>query len=226
MNGGAAIFVKTPGLSPVKTRLAAALGAAEAEAWYRLAADAVAAVLARVPGVTVYWAVAEPHGSGAAQWPGLPVLPQGEGELGARMGRVHAELLARHDFALLLGADTPQLDARLLMEAARWLNSPAARVVMGPARDGGFWLLGANRQPATEAWLHAPCGRSDTASGFRAAFDELGAWLLLPELTDVDEAGDLGAMLGELGHAASLLPEQSRMAEWTRVALAQRQLLR
>jgi uncharacterized protein len=218
MNGGAAIFVKTPGLSPVKTRLAAGLGTAEAEAWYRLAAAAVAAVLAEVPGVTAYWAVAEPPDSRASPWPGLPVLQQGEGELGERMGRVHAELLARHDFALLLGADTPQLEARLLMNAARWLDDPAPRVVMGPARDGGFWLLGANRQPAAEAWLRAPCGRPETASGFRAAFDELGAWQLLPVLTDVDEACDLGPMLAELEHAGTLLPEQSRVAEWTRAA--------
>jgi uncharacterized protein len=220
MNGGAAIFVKTPGLSPVKTRLAAGLGTAEAEAWYRLAASAVAAVLATVHGVTAYWAVAEPLESAAAAWPGLPVLHQGEGELGERMGRLHAELLARHDFALLLGADTPQVDARLLVDAARWVDDSAPRVVMGPARDGGFWLLGANRQPAPEAWLHAPCGRSDTASGFRVALGPLGEWQTLPMLTDVDEADDLGPMLAEFERLVTPLPEQSRMAEWTRAARA------
>jgi uncharacterized protein len=219
MNGGAAILVKTPGLSPLKTRLAAALGRAAAEQWHRLAAEAVAAVLARVPGLTPYWAVAEPAARASGAWSGLPLLEQGDGVLGARMGRVHATLLRRHDFALLLGADTPQLDPEWLVAAAYWLADAEARLVMGPAHDGGFWLLGANRSPAPDDWLDAPCGRDDTARGFRTAMERHGAWRLLPRLTDVDEAHDLEAMLAELAALPQPLPEQVRLAEWTRAAI-------
>ncbi|HEV8692715.1 MAG TPA: hypothetical protein VGQ93_00795, partial [Lysobacter sp.] len=63
MTVGLAIFVKTPGYSPVKTRLAADCGRAYAEAWYRRAAAAVASVAkiaADREGIAVYWAVAEP----------------------------------------------------------------------------------------------------------------------------------------------------------------------
>jgi uncharacterized protein len=220
MSGGAAIFVKTPGLSPLKTRLAAGLGTPAAEAWYRLAAGAVAAVLSRVGGVRPYWAVAEPAASAGGAWPDLPLLEQGEGELGARMGRVHAALLERHDFALLLGADTPQLDPTMLVEATDWLSADEPRFVMGPARDGGFWLLGANRNPDPADWLRSPCGTRDTARGFRAAMARHGAWHCLPELTDVDEAGDLEPMLAELAALAHPLPEQARLAGWTRATLA------
>lgn len=216
MNGAAAIFVKTPGLSPLKTRLAAGIGQAAAEHWYRLAADAVAEALARVPGLTACWAVAEPVASAASAWPGLPLIGQGEGELGERMGRVHAALLERHDFVLLLGADTPQLEPAHLVEAVSWLDSGEPRLVMGPARDGGFWLLGANRDPAPADWLRAPCGRADTACGFRVAMARHGAWRLLPELTDVDEAQDLDAMLAEVGSLEHPLPAQLRLAAWTR----------
>lgn len=216
MNGAAAIFVKTPGLSPLKTRLAAGIGQAAAEHWYRLAADAVAEALARVPGLTACWAVAEPVASAASVWPGLPLIGQGEGELGERMGRVHAALLERHDFVLLLGADTPQLEPAHLVEAVSWLDSGEPRLVMGPARDGGFWLLGANRDPAPADWLRAPCGRADTACGFRVAMARHGAWRLLPELTDVDEAQDLDAMLAEVGSLEHPLPAQLRLAAWTR----------
>lgn len=216
MNGAAAIFVKTPGLSPLKTRLAAGIGQAAAEHWYRLAAEAVAEVLAWVPGLTAYWAVAEPVASAAPAWPGLPPIGQGEGELGERMGRVHAALLERHDFVLLLGADTPQLEPARLAEAAGWLDSGEPRLAMGPARDGGFWLLGANRDPAPGDWLHSPCGRADTARGFRDAMTHLGDWRLLPELTDVDEVQDLDAMLAELGSLEHPLPAQLRLAAWTR----------
>ena len=219
MNGGAAVFVKTPGLSPLKTRLAAGLGTSAAEAWYRLAADTVAAVLSRVPGVSGYWAVAEPVARSAGAWPGMPLLEQGEGELGARMGRVHAALLERHHFALLLGADTPQLDPVWLIEAAEWLAADKPRLVMGAARDGGFWLLGANRNPEPDDWLRSPCGTSDTARGFRAALGRHGAWLHLPELTDVDEVRDLEPMLAELAALDRPLPAQARLADWTRAAL-------
>jgi len=219
MSGGAAVFVKTPGLSPLKTRLAVGLGTPAAEAWYRLAADAVAAVLSHVPGVSGYWAVAEPVASAAGAWPDLPLLEQGEGELGARMGRVHAALLERHDFALLLGADVPQIDPDWLLEAADWLAADVPRLVMGPARDGGFWLLGANRNPEVEDWLRSPCGTPDTARGFRAALERHGAWLDLPELTDVDEMRDLEPMLAELAALERPLHAQARLAAWTRAAL-------
>jgi uncharacterized protein len=219
MTGGAAIFVKTPGRSPVKTRLATGLGTGPAKAWYELAAAAVAAVATRVAGLTAYWAIAEEPADEPPCWRGLPVLQQGEGELGARMARVHAALLARHDYALLLGADTPQLDPAVISAAAEWLSSSAPRVVMGPARDGGFWLLGANRQPPLADWLGTACGRADTARGFLAAMAPHGSWRLLEELTDVDRADDLAPMLAELARLAAPLPEQQRMADWTRAAL-------
>jgi len=221
VSGGAAIFVKTPGLSPVKTRLAAGIGAAAAEAWYRRAATAVAAALQEVPGLASYWALAEPLDDAAPAWPGLPQLEQGAGELGERMGRVHAALLERHDYALLVGADAPQLDPAQLELAAAWLSGEEARLAMGPASDGGFWLLGANRHPAPEDWMRSPCGRAGTAQGFRDAMARHGEWRLLQPLTDVDEARDLDPMLLELSRLARPLPEQRALADWTR-ALAPR----
>lgn len=219
MNGGVAILVKTPGLSPVKTRLAAGLGTAAAERWHRLAAAAVAEIVSGIPGLTAYWAVAEPPAQAAGAWPDLPLLEQGEGELGERMGRVHAALLAQHDFALLLGADTPQLDARHLADAAAWLDAAEPRLAMGPASDGGFWLLGANRNPEPADWTSSPCGRDDTGRGFRTAMARHGQWCLLPVLTDVDEPADLAAMLAEMALLKRSSPAQARLAEWSRAAL-------
>lgn len=220
MTGGLAILVKTPGHSPVKTRLAAGLGEAFAAQWHWRAARTVAAVAGTIPAVQCYWAVAEAAAMVAPDWPGLPLVEQGEGELGERMGRVHAALLERHDFALLLGADTPQLGAAVLAEACAWLASGESRCAMGRAPDGGFWLLGANRCAAPADWLNAPCGRNDTARGFLSAMRHLGAWHMLPWLTDVDEPGDLAAMLVEVERLASPHPAQRELARWTRAALA------
>jgi uncharacterized protein len=221
MTGAAAIFVKTPGMSPLKTRLAAGLGKAAAEHWYELAAHAVAAVLAEVPEIVAYWAVAEEPAASAAQaWTGLPVVAQGKGPLGTRMGRVHTALLQRHDFVLLLGADTPQLDPAQLADAVEWLSADAPRLAMGPARDGGFWLLGANRAPEASDWVRAPCGEAGTARGFQQAMARHGEWRLLAPLTDVDAVTDLGPMLAELALLDCPSAEQLRLAEWSRGVLA------
>jgi uncharacterized protein len=219
MSGGVAIFVKTPGVSPLKTRLAAGIGRAAAEQWYRLAADAVASAASIIPGLSAYWAVAERAAVEADAWAGLEVIEQSAGELGARMGHIHDALMDRHDFALLLGADTPQLSPAILAEATEWLASDEPRLVMGPARDGGFWLLGSNRRPHPGDWVAAPCGRPDTAAGFQEAMHRHGAWRTLPMLTDVDEAGDLALMLAELDRLAAPSPQQQRLSAWTRSIL-------
>lgn len=221
MTGGAAIFVKTPGHSPLKTRLAEGIGAAAASEFHRLAAATVAATLGSLRGVVAYWAVAEATPEALGNWRGLPCLAQGEGALGERMRHVHERLLAQHSFALLLGADTPQLDPRSLAQAVAWLSDPEPRLVMGAARDGGFWLLGANITPAPADWLEAACGQPDTAAGFRAAMNRHGRWLELETLTDVDRAGDLPAMLSEFERLPRRLPAQARLVAWAR-ALAPR----
>lgn len=220
MNGGVAIFVKTPGLSPVKTRLAVGLGPEHAARWHRLAAAAVASVAGNLPGLRAYWAIAEPGPEAHDAWPGLPRLAQGEGPLGVRMGRVHAELLARHDFALLLGVDTPQLDPLDLGIAMDWLAADVPRMVMGRAQDGGFWLLGGNRQPSAAAWTQAPCGQPDTAAGYREAMASMGAWREIALLTDVDEFADLATMLGEMARLRQPTVAQQRLARWSRAAIA------
>jgi glycosyltransferase A (GT-A) superfamily protein (DUF2064 family) len=203
-------------LSPLKTRLAATIGVPAATRWYCLAAQATAAALRRAGLPDIYWAVAEPPAAVGNAWPGLPLLAQGAGGLGERMGRVHAQLAQRHGFGLLLGADAPQLDPGLLLHAARWLADARPRLVMGPASDGGFWCIGANRVLPPAAWTQAPCSQADTAAGFRAAMAGHGAWLELPTLTDVDMAGDLAPMLAEMERLEDPLPEQRALADASR----------
>lgn len=227
MSGALAIFVKTPGRSAVKSRLAAACGEAPARQWYRHAAAAVASVALRAReahGLVAYWAVAE---AGAEQdWPGLPTLPQGDGDLGARMAHVHAALVARHGFGLLVGADAPQLTAESLGEAAAWLGRaaspandvamPTPRLVLGPASDGGFWLFGANRAIPVDAWTRVPYSDAATACTLRQSMQAFGAWKTLGELTDVDHAEDLPVVQQALDALPDPTAEQRALAQWMR----------
>lgn len=215
MSGALAIFVRTPGEAPVKTRLTAGCGERYALEWYRLAAAAVASV-ARVAqaryGVHCYWAV---DGTADA-WSEFPAIAQGQGGLGERMARVHAELVDRHGFGLLLGADTPQLNVELLAEAARWLTAPVSRLALGPAADGGFWLFGGNVVLPTRAWTTVRYSEADTARELMRSMNGLGEWGTLKTLSDADVADDLAAVLEALEQLTDPTTEQRMLARWMR----------
>lgn len=217
MPAAIAIFVKTPGHSRVKTRLAAVCGKAYAKHWHTLAAAAVASVVKQAAercSCEAYWAVAEKEAIDA--WPGLPVLLQGEDGLGTRMARVQQQLVARHGGGILLGADAPQLDADLLTTAIEWLDAQLPRFALGPADDGGFWLFGGNRAPSTSLWESVRYSVADTAQALHRAMQSLGEWRVLPPLTDVDTAHDLAAVAGALDALPRATVAQQALRDWMR----------
>lgn len=217
MSGAIAIFVKTPGHSPVKTRLAATTGRGFAEAWHGRAAAAVAAVVRDAGehgGITPYWAVAERAALAGGGWSGFAGIAQGDGTLGARMAHVHRTLTERHGFAILLGADAPQLRTSEVLDAIAWLSDSRARLALGPARDGGFWLFGGNRVVPEAVWTTVTYSRADTCDAFRAALADHGEWRQGAVLTDLDRGEDLPAVLAELAALPAPLPEQAALTEW------------
>lgn len=217
---GLAIFVKTPGHSPLKTRLATGIGSDAAREFHLLAATAVAAVArvtcARHAGLVACWAVAERDALDDPHWRSLPRIAQGGGDLGARMQRVCDALQRRHGRALLLGADTPQLRPDDLLVALRALDAQAH--VIGPSSDGGFWLFGTRGGVPAAAWADTPWSQADTAQRFMAALGKAGEQhaTRLRELRDVDTAADLVPLLDALDELADPLPEQTRLAQWLR----------
>ncbi|MBO0806602.1 MAG: DUF2064 domain-containing protein, partial [Nocardiopsaceae bacterium] len=88
--------------------------------------------------------------------------------------------------AVLIGMDTPQVTPSLLTAAAAPLVAGEADAVLGPAADGGFWLLGL-RRPDASLISGVPMSVPDTG---RIQLQRLtGAGLrvrTVPELTDVD----------------------------------------
>lgn len=216
MSCAVAIFVKTPGHSPVKSRLWPDLGRANAERLHCASAAAVGSVVTRAGAdgaISGYWATAESIELVAAAWPGLAHIAQGEGGLGLRMATVYRALQARHGAAILIGADTPQLDAGLLRQAAGWLQSPRARLVIGPACDGGFWLFGGNRELPESDWTGVDYSKPTTAMDFTAAMDGQGDWLELDALRDIDVLADIDPVRQQLAALNDPTPEQARLTQ-------------
>lgn len=191
MSVAVAVFVKTPALSPVKTRLAAAIGPEAALALYRASIDCVCAAV-DASALSPYWAVAE--AGGATHWSEWPVLLQPEGDLGARMRGVYQQLIQRHPAVLLVGADVPALSADLLGAAAAGLQG-AGRRVIAPARDGGFVLFGANVDLGQAPWSAVDYGSPGTAAAFLAQVGADLPLLRLPEQQDLDTLDDLRALI-------------------------------
>jgi len=112
---------------------------------------------------------------------------------------VQGVLACGHGGACVLNADSPNLPTSRLMEAARILARDEDRVVLGPAEDGGYYLLGMKR---AHAGLFAGIDWSTdrVADQTRARAAELGLPVieLLPWY-DVDEPATLRRLLRELG---------------------------
>lgn len=191
MSVGIAVFVKTSALTPVKTRLAAALGPEVAREVYRASVACVrdsVSEATRLVALQPYWAVAEPEG--VAAWGEWPLLVQPDGDLGTRMAGIYRALRQRHRGALLVGADAPALTPWLIGAAVNALGGNPARVI-APADDGGFVLFGGNSDLDAGDWSGVPYGAADTAARFIAA---VGPGLPLTRLDvqqDLDTVDDL-----------------------------------
>jgi hypothetical protein len=187
-----AVFARWPEPGRVKTRLTPALPAALACDLYRaMLGDALAAAMsAAADTLALYWSDAPADRSEVAVPAPFEVRDQQGADLGARLERAFAGLLRTPgDRAVIIGADCPDLDAVALRRAFERLA--VHDLVLGPARDGGYTLIGL-RHPAPElfhgvAWS-TPGVLGQTLA--RAATLGLGVAQLDP-LDDLDTPADL-----------------------------------
>jgi uncharacterized protein len=219
-----AIWVKTPELSPVKTRLASALGQTLAVALYEDCVSAtaeVAGAAARLhPALQPLWAVAEVEALQSPRWQTLPGIDQGDGTLGERLARVYRALIDRHAAVLFIGADAPQVDPVLLADAARRLGEDDCDFLLGRAVDGGFWLFG-GRLPLPDAvWTRIAYSRADTAAALAEGLRTQGRLHWLPMLQDLDQAADIGPLISALRSLKAPLPAQRALLDRLRAANA------
>lgn len=217
--GAIAVFVKTPGYSPLKTRLAQSVGTARAEQFHILSSKAVEAVVHAVVqqnAVTPYWAVAETEAMQDTLWSQFITIDQGAGDLGARLAHVQQLLFAAYDFVIYLGADTPQLPVTLLNEAVEILSvkREAPQFVIGPACDGGFYLFGSQTALDPEIWLNVPYSVENTSCVLREQIQDRGEIHLLPELSDVDTVQELPEVAQQLSTGKGWLEEQLQVLRW------------
>ncbi len=190
-----AIFTRYPEPGTTKTRLIPALGA---EGAARLQCDLTRHALAqarefrRTAAVTVEVRYDGGDAERMAECFGndMAYRPQGAGDLGCRMERAFAE--AFHDGAarvVVVGADCPGITPRVLRDAFERLAT--ADVVLGPATDGGYYLVGL-RRPVRELFHGIAWGGEQVLQSTLDRAAELSQVVsLLEPLSDVDRPEDL-----------------------------------
>ncbi len=233
-----AIMVKAPGAGRTKTRLSPLLSpheATELGACFLRDMTANIALAGRSVALDAYVAFA-PAGSEAAfdglLEPGTGFVladgsvpaPAGVVGLGSCLLQATSSLLDRGYCAVgLLNSDTPNLPTARLIEAARLLQSPQRRIVLGPASDGGYYFIG---MKAAHAGMFRDIDwstqRVTEQTSARAA--ELGlAVVELKPWYDVDDAASLRTLVRDLqplsqtGEAAYAAPATRRFLEANRI---------
>jgi len=128
-----------------------------------------------------------------AKWLGqdLLYLPQSDGDLGDRMISAFKSCFDRGiNKVVIIGIDCPDLDASLLAEAFEALNN-GSDLVLGPAEDGGYYLIGLNSL-IPELFLGIDWGSSKVLNQTKNIADRLNLKVgYLKVLNDVDRPEDL-----------------------------------
>ncbi len=179
------IFARAPRFGAGKKRLAKGVGAVEALRFQRVMLAQTVRRLASDRRWTT-WLAVTPDRSGP--WPArILVIPQGAGDLGARMAR--AARRPPPGPVLIVGVDIPGISSTDIARGFRLLGSCDA--VFGPAADGGYWAVGLRRRPRfidpfrNVRWS-SPSALADTLKNLDGA--SIG---FLPLREDIDDAAAL-----------------------------------
>lgn len=194
------VFTRFPDPGKTKTRLIPALGAKGAARLQRQMTEHIIATAAKVsnlPGLTIE--VRHEGGSTGLmqEWLGsqFSYRPQGPGDLGRRMARAFEEAFRdSKGAAVIVGSDIPGISADIIQQAFEGLQKND--LVLGPAHDGGYYLIGMKNTIPAETYprlfdgIH--WGSGEVLSQTLQTVRESGLrFVLLESLADVDRPVDL-----------------------------------
>jgi rSAM/selenodomain-associated transferase 1 len=185
------VFARVPVAGAVKSRLVPPLFPDSACELYRAFLADLFERLGPVKVKITVFAAGEPVTELSSLFPKpWPVVPQATGDLGARMTAAFAHLLARPEGrAVLIGSDSPDLPLGYLKRAFQRLKH--RDVVIGPALDGGYYLIGL-RAPTPALFEGIEWGSNRVLAQTMAIIerDQLTV-SLLPPWYDVDDMQSL-----------------------------------
>jgi len=195
---GLGVFLKYPEPGKVKTRLAQDVGPHQAAALYAKMLRHVLEQISHVPFHTVLFC--DPQTDEATYRDYFlkesPVLEMQRGEdLGERLANAFESLLKHHSNAIIIGTDCLDITPVLLSQAAEKLDHED--LVLGPALDGGYYLVGLTRS-RPELFQAIAWSTKNVLSQTLSKAKALRVHLM-PRLGDIDTLEDLKARAREKG---------------------------
>lgn len=182
------VMLKEPRPGRVKTRLGRDIGMVGAAWWFR---HQVRQLLREVEDARWHLVLAvapDVAGMTSRVWPGhLPRVPQGQGDLGARMARLMRGLPPGP--VCIMGGDIPGVRKGHIARAFRQLGPHDA--VFGPAPDGGYWLVGLKRVQIPATLFENVRWSSEHALSDSMASLGCARVAMVETLRDVDTVDDL-----------------------------------
>jgi rSAM/selenodomain-associated transferase 1 len=201
-------MAKEPRSGTVKTRLARDIGSAAAVRFSRKMTTSLLRRLRAPRRWQTVIAISPDRAAGSSAWPGgYARVPQGSGDLGVRMQRIFARMPPGP--VVIVGTDIPEVRARHIADAFALLGSHDA--VFGPARDGGYWLVGLRRSPRTQRiYSHVRWSGPETLADTLTNL-EGSAVAMIDRLDDVDDGESYRRLAGAGGRV--VLPPWWRPSE-------------
>jgi rSAM/selenodomain-associated transferase 1 len=190
-----AVMAKAPIPGTVKTRLMSFLSAAQAAALARALLIDQLEHLRTIRNADLYLAFAPIDARRLIRRlvpPRFTIFPQRGADLGARMQKVFATLFAKgHKRIVLIGGDLLPVPLSHFAQAFAYLDHPRPRAVLGPSRDGGYYLIGLNRA-LPEIFVEMSWSHDQVFAQTLARLRDLNApTLQLPRWFDIDTVDDL-----------------------------------
>jgi len=190
-----AVMAKAPVTGEVKTRLLPAVTAEEAAELSRALLVDQLKHLQEFDAADFYLAFAPDDARLLMENlapPCFRLFPQEGADLGARMEAAFKRLFdIGHRNIVLIGGDLPPMPLRYFAEAYAFLATSNQRVVLGPSRDGGYYLVGCN-QPTPQIfqgmrWSHSAvlAQTQDKLASLKIDYHLLPTWF------DIDTPADL-----------------------------------
>jgi rSAM/selenodomain-associated transferase 1 len=144
-------------------------------------------------------------GTGFVLADGSPDMQHGISGFGRCLFHAIDSLLAEgFGAAVVLNSDSPTLPTELLARTAGLLAQPGERAVLGPADDGGYYLLGVKSAHA-DLFKNIAWSTADVAAQTRQRAREIGLPVVeLPSWYDVDDAGSLFRLIDDLANPVAV----------------------
>ncbi len=216
LNGALAIFGRYPRLGEVKTRLQPFLGAEACLSLHQalLLDTAERTACLSLRRFLYLSACSRKEGQAFVQEHGLPSrlelgIQRGNG-LGERLWKAYQDISSQCDRVIFVGSDSPTLPTDFIEEA--FLELERFPVVLGPAEDGGYYLIGLSR-PRRDLFLNIEWGTGSVLEQTRAKLDP-DEYSLLPSWYDIDTVEDLTRLNRDLEQNPADAPRRTH--DWIR----------